>query len=400
MIYLDNHATTKVDERVLQVMMPYFSTVYGNPASQSHGFGREAAKSVEKARQQVAGLLSAAVDEIFFTSGATESNNLALKGAWEFFAGGKEGAKPLHLITQATEHKSILETCRYLEKKGVRVTYLPVDEYGLVSIRDVENALTEETFLISIMAANNEVGTLQPLAEIGGLAKERGVLFHVDAAQAAGKIPVSVDALGIDLLSLTAHKFYGPKGTGALYVRKKNPRVRLEPLIHGGLHEDGLRSGTLNVPGIVGLGEACRIAGEEMTAETQRVKALRDDLQQRLLSGIEDARINGHPERRLAGNLNISFAYVEGDGILMGLQNEIALSSSSACSSGNMTPSYVLKAMGVDRRYIHSAIRFGIGRFTTRQEIEQAADAVLKIVKHLRDTSPVYQSAKRERRSQ
>lgn len=396
-IYLDNHATTPVDPRVLEQMLPFFTERFGNPASQSHGIGRDAAKAVEKARALTAQLINAAPEEIYFTSGATEANNMAIKGVWEHYAKGETGGRKLHLITQVTEHKSVLEICAYLEKKGVKVTYLPVDENGSVACDAVKQAITDETFLISIMAANNEVGTIQPFAEIGKLAKEKNILFHVDAAQAVGKISMDVNRDGIDLLSWTAHKFYGPKGVGALYIRTKNPRVRLEPMIHGGLHESGLRSGTLNVPGIVGMGAASELASAALAEEPRKLAALRDNLERRLIDAIEDVKINGCLKQRLPGNLNISFAYVEGDGVLMALQNKIALSSSSACSSGNMTPSYVLNAMNVDRKYIHSAIRFGLGRFTTEADIDAAVEAVVKAVNDLRAASPIYQSVREER---
>jgi len=387
-IYMDNHATTPVDPRVFSAMRPYLTGVFGNAASRNHSFGWEAEEAVEKARKQVASLIGATSKEIVFTSGATESNNLALKGVAEMYA-----EKGNHIITAATEHKAILDTCKRLEKHGTRVTYLAVQQNGLVDLDQLRAAITDKTVLISIMYANNEIGVLQPIREIGKIAKERGVLVHTDGTQAAGKIPVSVLEDNIDLMSISAHKMYGPKGVGALYVRRRNPRVQLTAQMDGGGHERGMRSGTLNVPGIVGLGEACALAQAEMPAESKRLAYLRDKLKERLLNSLDEVYINGTLEHRLPNNLNISFAYVEGESLLMGI-NEIAVSSGSACTSATLEPSYVLKALGAGDDLAHSSIRFGLGRFNTEEEVDYVAGKVIEVVKKLRELSPLYEMFK------
>ena len=384
-IYMDNHATSPVDPRVFEVMKPYFTTIFGNAASRNHSFGWESEEAVEKARKQVASLIGATAKEIVFTSGATESNNLALKGVAEMYA-----EKGNHIITAATEHKAILDTCKRLEKHGTRVTYLPVQQNGLVDLDQLKAAITDKTVLISIMYANNEIGVLQPIREIGKIAHERGVLLHTDAVQAAGKVPVNVLEDNIDLMSITAHKMYGPKGVGALYVRRRNPRVQLTAQMDGGGHERGMRSGTLNVPGIAGLGEACAIAQKEMPEESKRMAYLRDKLKDRLLASLDEVYINGTTEHRLPNNLNISFAYVEGESLLMGI-NDIAVSSGSACTSATLEPSYVLKALGAGDDLAHSSIRFGLGRFNTEEEVDYVAGKVIEVVKKLRELSPLYE---------
>ena len=387
-IYMDNHATTPVDPRVFEAMRPYLTNLFGNSASRNHSFGWEAEEAVEKARKQVAGLIGANSKEIVFTSGATESNNLALKGVAEMYA-----EKGNHIITAATEHKAILDTCKRLEKHGTRVTYLPLQQNGLIDLEQLKAAITDKTVLISIMHANNEIGVLQPVREIGRIAKERGVLFHSDGTQAAGKIPVNVLDDNIDLMSISAHKMYGPKGVGALYVRRRNPRVQLTAQMDGGGHERGMRSGTLNVPGIVGLGEACALAQAEMPAESKRLEYLRDKLKDRLLASLDEVYINGTMERRLPNNLNVSFAYVEGESLLMGI-NDIAVSSGSACTSATLEPSYVLKALGAGDDLAHSSIRFGLGRFNTEEEVDYVAAKVIDVVKKLRELSPLYEMFK------
>jgi cysteine desulfurase len=388
-IYLDNHATTKVDPRVVDAMLPYFTEKYGNSASRNHSFGWAAEEGVEQARQYIAEAINADSKEIVFTSGATESNNLALKGIAEMYR-----EKGDHIIISSTEHRSVLDTAKTLEtKRGVKVTYLPVDKCGMVSPDDVRSAITDKTVLISVMLANNEIGTINPVAEIGKVAKEKGVLFHCDATQGIGKIPVDVQAMGIDLLSCTAHKIYGPKGIGALYVRKKGPRVRLAPIIDGGGHERGMRSGTLPVPLIVGFGTAVALCQQEMPAESVRMAAMRDRLQKTITTALEEVYLNGHPTQRLPHNLNLSFAYVEGESLLMGLK-EIALSSGSACTSATLEPSYVLKALGVGAELAHSSIRFGIGRFNTEEEIDYTAKRMIETVTKLREMSPLYEMAK------
>lgn len=388
-IYMDHQATTPVDPRVLEAMLPCFREAFGNAASRNHPFGWQAEKLVENARAQIAHITHADPKEIVFTSGATESDNIALKGAAEMYR-----EKGNHIITQVTEHKAILDTAKYLEKQGVQVTYLPVDPYGLISLEKLQAAITDKTILISIMAANNEIGTLQPIEEIGKIAKEKGILFHVDAAQAVGKIPMDVEKMGIDILSFSAHKMYGPKGIGALYVRKKNPRVRLAPVIHGGGHERGVRSGTLNVPGIVGFGKACEIAERELPEETKRLLKLRTRLHETITGELDEVYLNGHPERRLPGNLNLSFAFVEGESLLMGINEEIAVSSGSACTSATLEPSYVLKALGVGEDLAHTSIRFGLGRFNSEEEVDYVAKRIIETVKRLREMSPLYEMAK------
>jgi len=387
-IYMDNHATTPVDPRVLEAMLPYFTDVFGNAASRNHVFGHEAEAAVEEMRGTIGAAIGADPKNVIFTSGATESDNMAIKGVAEFY---KERGN--HIITQVTEHKAVLDTCKELERRGYEVTYLPVDRHGLIDLDDLRKAIKPETILISVMMANNEIGTIQPVKEIGAIAKEKGVLFHSDATQAVGKLPVHVDELGIDLLSMSAHKIYGPKGVGALYVRGRNPRVRLAPLFHGGGHERGMRSGTLNVTGIVGFGKALQIAVDEMESESARVKKLRDKLETTLRDRLDEVFVNGHPTLRLAGNLNMSFAYVEGESLLMGLR-EIALSSGSACTSATLEPSYVLKAIGVSDDLAHTSLRFGLGRFNTEEEVDYAADRVVEEVNRLREMSPLYEMAK------
>ncbi|HZU23937.1 MAG TPA: IscS subfamily cysteine desulfurase [Bryobacteraceae bacterium] len=387
-IYMDNHATTPVDPRVFEAMRPYFTTVFGNAASRNHSFGWEAEEAVEKARKQVADLIGATAKEIIFTSGATESNNLAIKGVAEMYA-----EKGNHIITAVTEHKAVLDTCKHLEKNGCRVTYLPVGQDGLIDLNMLEEAITDKTILITIMYANNEIGVLQPVAEIGKIAKKRGVLFHTDGVQAAGKVPVNVIKDNIDLMSVTAHKMYGPKGVGALYVRRKSPRVQITAQMDGGGHERGMRSGTLNVPGIAGLGEAAAICQREMPEESARLRGLRDRLRHRLESRLDEVYINGSMEHRLPHNLNISFAYVEGESLLMGI-NDIAVSSGSACTSATLEPSYVLKALGAGDDLAHSSIRFGLGRFNTEEEVDYVGGKVVDVVQKLRELSPLYELAK------
>jgi cysteine desulfurase len=387
-IYLDNHATTPLDPRVLDAMMPYFKELFGNAASRNHSFGWEAEEAVEKARKQVASLIGATAKEIVFTSGATESNNLALKGVAQMYA-----EKGNHIITAASEHKAILDTCKHLEKEGCRVTYLPLQADGLIDLDMLKESFTDKTILVSIMYANNEIGVVQPIREIGKLCKERGILFHTDMVQAAGKIPVNVIEDNIDLGSISAHKIYGPKGVGALYVRRKGPRVQLTAQMDGGGHERGMRSGTLNVPGIVGLGAACAVAQAEMAEESKRLQAMRDSLKDRLMSELDEVYVNGSMEHRLPHNLNISFAYVEGESMLMGI-NDIAVSSGSACTSATLEPSYVLKALGMGDDLAHSSIRFGIGRFNTQEEVDYTAARVIEVVKKLRELSPLYEMAK------
>ena len=379
-VYLDNHATTPLDPRVLEAMLPFFTSRFGNAASNSHSFGWEAAAAVEKARRQIAASIGASAQEIVFTSGATESNNLALKGVLEACRD-----KGDHIITAVTEHKAVLDSCKHLEKTGCRVTYLPVGSNGLIDLDQLKQAFTDRTVLVSIMAANNETGVLQPIEEIGKLCRERGVLFHSDAVQALGKVPLDVSRANLDLASLTAHKLYGPKGCGALYVRH-HAAVRLVALIDGGGHENGLRSGTLNVPGIVGFGQTCEIAQKEMLEESCRVAGLRDRLRDRLTAELDHVTVNGSMEHRLPGNLNMSFLDVEGETLLTGL-NDVALSSGSACSSGKTHASYVLKALGLSDEAAGSAIRFGIGRFNTEAEIDYVAGRVIELVKNLREVS-------------
>ncbi len=387
-IYMDYHATTPVDPRVVGAMLPYFTERFGNSASRNHPFGWEAEEAVDAARKQVADLIGANAKEIVFTSGATESNNLAIKGVAEMYR-----EKGNHIITCVTEHKAVIDTCKHLEKDGYRVTYLPVQKNGLISIDDLKSAITDKTILISIMTANNEIGVVQPIAEIGAIAKEKGILFHTDAVQAAGKIPFNVNELKVDLASITAHKMYGPKGVGALFVRRRNPRVLLAPQIDGGGHERGMRSGTLNVPGIVGFGKAAELCRLDMAADTARLQALRDRLNDRLHKGLDEIYVNGSVEHRLPHSLNVSFAYVEGESLLMGI-NDVAVSSGSACTSASLEPSYVLKALGAGDDLAHSSIRFGLGRWTTEEEVDYVADKLITVVTRLREMSPLYELAK------
>ncbi len=387
-IFMDNHSTTPVDPRVLEAMLPYFTERFGNAPSRNHSFGWEAEKGIDQAREQIAHLIHCDPKEIIFTSGATESNNLALKGVAEMYH-----EKGNHIITAVTEHKAILDTAKRLEKMGLTVTYLNVGTDGLVDPEAVKAVITDKTILISIMMANNEIGVIQPVAEIGKIAKEKGVIFHCDATQGVGKIPVDVQAMGIDLMSFSAHKIYGPKGVGALYVRKKNPRVRIAPMMDGGGHERGMRSGTLNVPGIVGFGKACEICEDEMAEEGTRLTRLRDKLKGQLLKELDEVYLNGHPTQRLPQNLNLSFAYVEGESLLMGLK-EIALSSGSACTTATLEPSYVLRALGVGSDLAHSSLRFGLGRFNTQEEVDYVGRRVVETVRRLREMSPLYEMAK------
>ncbi len=387
-IYFDNHATTPTDPRVVDAMLPYFTTKFGNAASRNHSFGWEAEKAVDDARKKIADLIGATSKEIVFTSGATESDNLAIKGVAEMYA-----EKGNHIITAATEHKAILDTCKKLEKHGYRVTYLPLKADGLVDLDMLRESITDKTILITIMYANNEIGVIQPVAEIGKLAHEKGVLFHTDGVQAVGKVPVNVIKDNIDLMSLSAHKIYGPKGVGALYVRRKSPRVQITAQMDGGGHERGMRSGTLNVPGIVGLGEACAICHREMAEEAKRLGYLRDKLKNTLETELDEVFVNGSMEHRLPHNLNISFAYVEGESLLMGI-NDIAVSSGSACTSATLEPSYVLKALGVGDDLAHTSIRFGLGRFNTEEEVDYVAARVIEVVRKLRELSPLYEMAK------
>ena len=384
-IYMDNHATTPCDPRVFEAMAPYFTEIFGNAASRNHQFGWQAEEAVENGRKQVADLIGASAKEIIFTSGATESDNLAIKGVAEMYY-----EKGDHIITVVTEHKAVLDTCKKLEKRGFKVTYLPVASDGLISPDDVKNAVTDKTILVSVMLANNEIGVIQPIAEIGKLCKERGILFHTDATQGIGKIPFNVNRFNVDLVSISAHKMYGPKGVGALYVRRKNPRVTLVPMIDGGGHERGMRSGTLNVTGIVGLGKACEIAAAEMDHESAKILSLRRKLHKGLVDELPEVFLNGDETERLPGNLNVSFAYVEGESLLMGI-NDIAVSSGSACTSASLEPSYVLKALGVGEELAHSSIRFGLGRFNTEEEVDYALNRVTDAVNRLRDLSPLWE---------
>ncbi len=387
-IYMDYHATTPVDPRVLEAMTPYFTQDFGNAASRNHAFGWAAEEAVDVARKQVADLIGANPKEIIFTSGATESNNLAIKGVAEMYR-----EKGNHIITCVTEHKAVIDTCKKLEKQGARVTYLPVQKDGRISLDDLRAAITSKTILITIMTANNEIGVLQPIAEIGAIAKEKGILFHTDAVQAVGKVPFDATAMKVDLASMSAHKMYGPKGVGALYVRRRNPRVLLAEQISGGGHERGMRSGTLNVPGIVGMGKAAAIAKAEMAAEGERLSKLRQRLNEGLHQRLDELYINGSTEHRLPHNLNISFAYVEGESLLMGI-NDVAVSSGSACTSASLEPSYVLKALGAGDDLAHSSIRFGLGRWTTEEEVDYVIDKLANVVTRLREMSPLYEMAK------
>jgi cysteine desulfurase len=387
-IYMDNQATTPVDPRVLEVMRPYFNERFGNAASRNHSFGWTAEEAVENARGQIARLINASPKEIIFTSGATESDNLAIKGVAEMYR-----EKGNHIITQVTEHKAVLDTSKRLEKYGFEVTYLAVEKDGRINLDELRRAITPKTILITIMYANNEIGVIQPIEEIGKIAKEKGVFFHVDGAQAVGKIPVDVQKDNIDILSVSAHKFYGPKGVGALYVRRRNPRVQLSAIIDGGGHERGLRSGTLNVPGIVGFGQACELAQNEMAQESERLHRLRDRLKDGIFAQLDEVYINGSMTHRLPHNLNVSFAYVEGESLLMGI-NDVAVSSGSACTSATLEPSYVLKALGVGEDLAHTSIRFGLGRFNTEEEVDYVVNRVVDTVNRLRELSPLHEMAK------
>ena len=387
-IYLDHNATTPCDPRVVEAMIPYFTNSFGNAASRNHPFGWQAEEAVDNAREQVAKLIGADPKEIIFTSGATEADNLAIKGVFEMYA-----SKGNHIITCNIEHKAVLDTCKHIEKEGGEVTYLKVNPDGLIDMKELEAAIKPTTILIAIMYANNEIGTVMPMKEISELAKKKGILVFSDATQAVGKIPVDVTKDGIDLMAFTAHKMYGPKGVGALYVRRKNPRVKVTAQMDGGGHERGMRSGTLNVPGIVGFGKACEICMNEMEEETKRVSALRDKLETALMK-TEEAYINGSKQYRLPHVTNISFKYVEGEGLLMGFNKDIAVSSGSACTSASLEPSYVLKALGLGDDLAHSSLRFGLGRFTTEDQIDYTIEAVTKTVNKLREMSPLWEMYK------
>lgn len=387
-IYLDNNATTPMDPRVLEAMLPYFVEKFGNAASRNHSFGWVAEEAVDYAREQVAKLINADPKEIIFTSGATEADNLALKGVFEMYS-----SKGNHIITATTEHKAVLDTCKHLEKQGAQITYLRVQEDGLIDLGELEAAITDKTILIAIMYGNNEIGVLQPVKEISAIARKHGVLFFTDATQAVGKVPVDVHADGIDLMAFSGHKMYGPKGVGALYVRRKNPRVKVTAQMDGGGHERGMRSGTLNVPGIVGFGKCCEIAMQEMPEESKRLSALRDKLENALLQ-VDEAYLNGNKEHRLPHTTNISFKYVEGEGLMMGFNKNIALSSGSACTSASLEPSYVLKALGLGDDLAHSSLRFGLGRFTTEEQIDYTIEAITTTVLKLREMSPLWEMFK------
>ena len=387
-IYLDHNATTPCDPRVVDEMIPYFTNHFGNSASRNHPFGWQAEEAVDYAREQIAKLIGADPKEIIFTSGATEGDNLAIKGVFDMYA-----SKGNHIITATTEHKAVLDTCKHIEKAGGEVTYLEVNAEGLIDLEELEAAIKPTTILIAIMYANNEIGTIQPVKEISKIAKKRGVLFFTDGTQAVGKIPVDVNKDGIDLMAFSAHKMYGPKGVGALYVRRKNPRVKVTAQMDGGGHERGMRSGTLNVAGIVGFGKACEIALQEMQTETERVSKLRDKLENALLK-LEEAYVNGSREHRLPHVSNISFKYVEGEGLMMGFNKDIAVSSGSACTSASLEPSYVLKALGLGDDLAHSSLRFGLGRFTTEEQIDYTIEQVSKTVNKLREMSPLWEMYK------
>ena len=386
-VYLDYQSTTPCDPKVVEVMLPYFSEKFGNPHSRNHSFGWEAEEAVEKARKQIAGLINADPKEIIFTSGATESNNLALRGIAGFY-----GHKKNHIITSVIEHKCILDTCRHLQQQGFEVTYLPVSEKGFVDLQDVQKAIKDTTCLVSIMTVNNELGVIQPVSEIGAICRERGVFFHTDAAQAIGKMPVDLKAMKIDLMSLSSHKIYGPKGIGALYVSRK-PRVRLNAMITGGGQERGMRSGTLAPMLCVGFGEACFIAQKNMSKEVEHLKALTRRFYDGIVSQLEEVYLNGDSEKRIPGNLNFSFAYVEGEGLMMSMK-DLCVSSGSACTSASLEPSYVLRAIGVGEDLAHTSIRFGLGRFTTKEEVDFAVKRVVESVNKLRAMSPLYDMAK------
>ncbi len=391
-IYLDNHATTPVDPRVLQAMMPAYTTAFGNAASRTHSFGWEAQKMVEKGRQQIAQFIGATPEEIIFTSGTTESDNMALKGVAENY---RERGR--HIITQVTEHKAVLDSCKYLEAQGYRVTYLPVDHAGRISLHDLQKAICDETILISIMFANNEIGTIQPIAEIGQIAKDHNIIFHCDAAQATGKTKIDVAELGVDILGFSAHKMYGPKGVGALYVRRRSPQVRIAALIHGGGHERGMRSGTMNVPLIAGFGECCELAGRELEKEIKHCRNLRDRLELGLKANLKNIMVHGHPDHKLPNNLNVSFPYVDGADLMTAITEEIAVSSGSACTSASMEPSFVLRACGVEEAEAFTSIRFGVGRFNTEEEIDYTIERVAEIVESMREVSPLYQAYIRDK---
>ena len=384
-IYLDYNATTPTDPRVVEAMLPFFTEIYGNAASRNHSFGWTAEEGVSKARNIIGEAIGATGKEIVFTSGATESDNMAVLGVAEFYHG-----KGKHIITSPIEHKAVVDPCQALEQKGYEITFLDVDEHGRIDLKQLEASIREDTVLVSLMAGNNEIGTLNPLTEIGQMTRERGVLFHCDATQGVGKIPIDVETMNIDLLSMTAHKIYGPKGIGALYVRRKKPRVRITPIMFGGGHERGFRSGTLNVPGIVGFGKAIELAMEEISSEAERQIGLRQHLYKRLTDELDYVFLNGHPTERLPNNLNLSFGYVEGESLMMGI-SEIAVSSGSACTSASLEPSYVLRSMGVGDDLAHSSVRFGFGRYTTMEEVNYAADKVIGAVKRLREMSPLYE---------
>jgi cysteine desulfurase len=386
-IYLDNNATTPMDPRVLEAMLPYFNEKFGNAASRNHPFGWAAEEGVDYAREQISKLINCSEKEIIFTSGATESNNLAIKGVFEMYA-----EKGNHIITATTEHKAVLDTCAHLEKLGASITYLQVKADGLIDLNELSNAITDKTILVSIMYGNNEIGVIQPMKEISAITRSKGVLLHTDATQTVGKIPVDVEADGIDLLSFTAHKMYGPKGVGALYVRRKNPRVKVTAQMDGGGHERGMRSGTLNVPGIVGFGKACEIAMQDMEKDTIRLSAMRNRLEKSLVE-LEESYINGNTNHRLPHVTNISFKYVEGEGLMMAMK-DLAVSSGSACTSASLEPSYVLKSLGLNDDLAHSSIRFGLGRFTTDEEIDYAIECTKKAVNKLRDMSPLWEMFK------
>ena len=387
-IYLDHNATTPMDPRVLEAMIPYFTENFGNAASRNHSFGWHAEEAVDYAREQVAQLINADPKEVIFTSGATEGDNLAIKGVYEMYA-----SKGNHIITCTTEHKAVLDTCKHLEKLGAEVTYLDVQPDGLIDLKQLEAAMRPTTILVAIMYANNEIGVIQPIKEISAIAKKHGALFFTDAVQAVGKIPVDVIADGIDIMAFTAHKMYGPKGVGALYVRRKNPRVKVTAQMDGGGHERGMRSGTLNVPGIVGFGKACEIARTDMAADTERIGKLRDKLEH-ALKQIDESYVNGNPAHRLPHVSNISFKYVEGEGLMMGFNQNIALSSGSACTSASLEPSYVLKALGLGDDLAHSSLRFGLGRYTTEEQIDYTIKAVTDTVLKLREMSPLWEMFK------
>lgn len=387
-IYLDNNATTPCDPRVVNAMLPYFTEKFGNAASRNHSFGWVAEEAVDYAREQVAKLIGADSKEIIFTSGATESDNLALKGVFEMYS-----SKGNHIITATTEHKAVLDTCKHIEKMGGQITYLPVNAKGLIDLKELENAITDKTILIAIMYGNNEIGVLQPVREISKIARKHGVLFFTDGTQAVGKVPVDVNADGIDLMAFSGHKMYGPKGVGALYVRRKNPRVKVTAQMDGGGHERGMRSGTMNVPAIVGFGMACEICMNEMEGEAKRLSAMRDRLETALMS-LEEAYVNGSVEHRLPHVSNISFKYVEGEGLMMGFNKNIALSSGSACTSASLEPSYVLKALGLGDDLAHSSLRFGLGRFTTEDQIDYTIKAITETVLKLREMSPLWEMYK------